>query len=381
MKNILVLGWYGTETLGDRAILDGIFQIMGNYFQGPFNVKLCSLHPFFTERTIYEDLIFYQSNTSALREISIIDEYQKKVIEHEILRVDLVIMGGGPIMNIQELKLISDYFKYAKKHNKKTIVLGCGLGPLSGNTYLSIAKCMLDNSSLIVFRDERSKRFAETLYGGDNNTFVLPDPAIISALNYKRHHNIVKQQYMVCNFRLSPRQEYGGQSYDEVQYFRTLLMKLQEQFYGCEVKMFPMHTFTIGGDDRLFLNKIKLGCVSDNIQVQNQPLSLEMLYKLLAGASMCVGMRYHSIVLGTLLCNHILALDYTDSKNGKIGGFFELLHQDPTRYRVTLNEAEDRRRVLNEKKSISEYEISTDLQVDCIIEKYVEAIQLIKNMQ
>ena len=31
MKNILVLGWYGTETLGDRAILDGIFQIMGNY--------------------------------------------------------------------------------------------------------------------------------------------------------------------------------------------------------------------------------------------------------------------------------------------------------------------------------------------------------------
>lgn len=50
-KTVCILGWYGTETLGDRAILDGILSALYLAY-GECNILLGSLYPFFTERTI-----------------------------------------------------------------------------------------------------------------------------------------------------------------------------------------------------------------------------------------------------------------------------------------------------------------------------------------
>ena len=52
---ILILGWYGTETIGDRAIFAGLMQLLSQSL-GDINVTVGSLNPFFTERTLIEDL-------------------------------------------------------------------------------------------------------------------------------------------------------------------------------------------------------------------------------------------------------------------------------------------------------------------------------------
>ena len=52
--NVCILGWYGTETLGDRAILDGIIRIY-NEVENESIFYIGSLHPLLTERTIIED--------------------------------------------------------------------------------------------------------------------------------------------------------------------------------------------------------------------------------------------------------------------------------------------------------------------------------------
>lgn len=46
MKKICILGWYGTETIGDRAILDGIFILLDKVFC-EYELYLGSLNPFF----------------------------------------------------------------------------------------------------------------------------------------------------------------------------------------------------------------------------------------------------------------------------------------------------------------------------------------------
>jgi polysaccharide pyruvyl transferase WcaK-like protein len=57
MVKITVIGWYGTETIGDRAILAGLLSLFDEVF-GDFELKLGSIYPFFSERTLYEDMDF-----------------------------------------------------------------------------------------------------------------------------------------------------------------------------------------------------------------------------------------------------------------------------------------------------------------------------------
>ncbi len=56
---ITIIGWYGTETIGDRAILAGLISFFDKSYVN-FEIKLGSLYPFFSERTINEDYSFYK---------------------------------------------------------------------------------------------------------------------------------------------------------------------------------------------------------------------------------------------------------------------------------------------------------------------------------
>ena len=54
MTTINIVGWYGTETIGDRAILAGLVHIFSKVFD-EYEIQLGSLFPDFTERTVLED--------------------------------------------------------------------------------------------------------------------------------------------------------------------------------------------------------------------------------------------------------------------------------------------------------------------------------------
>ena len=58
---IIILGWYGTETIGDRAILDGILNIYGKITSN-ITCSIASLYPLFTERTLLMDSSIYKIN-------------------------------------------------------------------------------------------------------------------------------------------------------------------------------------------------------------------------------------------------------------------------------------------------------------------------------
>ena len=51
---ICAVGWYGTETIGDRAIFAGVLHIF-NFFEGNIDVRLGSLYPFYSHRMLMED--------------------------------------------------------------------------------------------------------------------------------------------------------------------------------------------------------------------------------------------------------------------------------------------------------------------------------------
>ena len=112
---LCVLGWYGSETLGDRAILDGIIYIYSQLFDS-LEVDIGSLFPVLTERTIFEDEPFMSRHTNL--KVGLFDSRDKKKLKCFIEKSDMVIMGGGPLMDLELIYIIKDAFVYAKKKRK-----------------------------------------------------------------------------------------------------------------------------------------------------------------------------------------------------------------------------------------------------------------------
>lgn len=316
---IIVVGWYGTETIGDRAILDGILQIYGK-ITNHLICSIASLYPMFTERTLIMDESIYQTNINVCN-FNVFDIKDFQILRSEITDTDHIIMGGGPLMDLYELTYIKKAFKYAKKLNKKTILFGCGLGPLNKKTYQKIVNDIFELSDLIIFRDNASEQYSYELYGEKykNKIYTICDPAIFSIIKYRLKHKIERNQSQISiNFR-DITSEYHKKNHIEL--FEKIISWASLNYE--KVNLVPMHTFCIGGDDRDVFSSLIINNDYKNLSPLYKPLDLYETYKIFSESTACIGMRYHSIVMQTLLNGNNFILDYTKKKTGKISGFLD----------------------------------------------------------
>lgn len=321
MKNVCIFGWYGTETLGDRAILDGIFQIFDSI--GNFKINIGSLYPEFTKRTFLEDGEIYKKNSPKL-DFDIFDVRNNSKTKEYIKNSDIIIMGGGPIMDLNELDIVRKAFIKAKKWHKKTILFGCGVGPLNQEKYIKMTKDILKNSDLCIFRDKNSCISAKKIYE-NGNYFYNYDPAILSILKYLKNENSNKSKDYICiNFRMIS-SEYGIENkFDK--FFLDIIQYATNQYE--KVLLVPMHTFFVGGDDRKILTKLNNKVNQSNVSVIHKPMNIYELYNVYHKASACIGMRYHSIVMQTILNGNNVIIDYTNKYNGKVISFIDEIDKD-----------------------------------------------------
>lgn len=324
---ITIIGWYGTETIGDRAILAGLISFFSKSYE-TFEIKLGSLYPFFSERTLNEDYSFYKKITTKDIKIDIFNSKDSYALTSAIKESDLVVMGGGPLMDLDELFMVEYAFKKAKKLGKKTALLGCGVGPLFNKKYRKSVLNISQSSDITILRDKKSIDNLEEIYK-EYNVFLDSakiqssyDPAVEAVLEYNKHHKEEKEEYIAINLREFPleynKEKNGSSINDELREFiKQLALKYKEK----EIRFIPMHYFHIGNDDRVFLNAIAQELKLENIKVQNPNLTLEETITVYQNASFCVGMRFHSVVLQTIVSGRNYVLDYTEPKKGKIFGF------------------------------------------------------------
>lgn len=330
--NICILGWYGTETLGDRAILEGILQIFEK-IDNANKIYLGSLYPFFTERTLFEEE--YLLNKLGIKsEIIVFNERKGSQLKNYIRNADFVIMGGGPLMDLIELDIIDAAFSFAKKMKKRTGLIGCGIGPLKKREFRKSVYNIISNSDLCIFRDSNSLETAKILckrYGSmikKNCLYSSLDPAILPLQVLNRVEEDNKTNQIVVNYR-----DLGFQiaSQDKIQHvFHKLVDFTRNLSYLYEqVILLPNHTFYVGGDDRYFLSKIKIELTDcTNIVVCQKPKSLLETFSIISCSEAAVAMRYHAILFQTLLNGNNYILDYTDKKTGKINSFLKDIDLD-----------------------------------------------------
>jgi len=325
---ITIIGWYGTETIGDRAILAGIIHIVSK-ISSSFSIRLGSLYPFYSERTLMEDLDFYKEISSQiLKSISIFDSRNPFELERNIKNASILVVGGGPLMDLQEMNMLEYAFFYAKKKKIKTALFGCGWGPLKHEHIRQKAGRLVELSDVVVFRDEVSRKQCLTYCPTvQDKVKASIDPALFTCHYYVQNKGTIRSEdYIAVNFRdVSVEGKNYADEKISIQFFCDIIRNIASQT-GLPIKLIAMHNFAIGGDDRAFLDKIEKIVNLPNVRAVQLPLSLTQTMDEYYHARLCVGMRFHSIVLQTMLNGNNYIVDYTDPKKGKIVGLMEQLN-------------------------------------------------------
>ncbi len=327
-RKIMICGWYGTETLGDKAIIGGIISTIRSTFGHDVGITVASLFPYVTQVTKRQMPEFEGVNVVGL------EEAIAAVANHHCL-----LFGGGPMMAINELAPIQVIFERAKKASVKTIAASVGVGPL-GNAWLneSIGK-ILALCDIRIFRDEKSLENASKLGVDVSNDVVAEDPAFtwLDGLGkFKASESHEKPfKTLLLGLRDFPYREYArdlGEK-DAVQlkenYEQSVvkaLEKLVEQNPNWVIKPLPMCTNHFGNDDRWFYRRIFRGNKSlkpflDYSLLGRELQPSEYVDSFLA-ADVLLGMRFHSVVFGLGLGLKTVAIDYTMGK-GKVKALSE----------------------------------------------------------
>ncbi len=320
---ISIIGWYGTETIGDRAILCSILSLCKSSFDD-IEIKLGSIYPFFTERTLQEDENFIRQmlDTDSLP-VELFSTKKPQDLNQAILWCDVLMIGGGPFEDIPSMFMLEYAFSFAKRNHKKCAVIGCGFGPLYKKSYQKSAAHIIDMSDITVLRDEISVKEYERFSHKAHECLFAVDPSVFCLSFYKKKNLAIEEErHIIASLRSFP-QEYKIHKNIDVACVNNriseLLSKLTENL-SVPVLLYPMHYFKIGDDDRYFLNELKFsGAYS--YDVQNMPLTLEETMRLVLSSAYCIGMRFHSVVFQTVLNGQNYIFDYTDPDTGKIGGF------------------------------------------------------------
>lgn len=347
---IVIIGWYGTETIGDRAILAGLLNVMSDVFPS-LSIRVGSLYPVLTERTLLEDEEFYQELANGkLEEISVFDSRSPWQLSRHIKNSDLLIVGGGPLMDIAEMGMLEYAFTKARSCHIRSLLLGCGWGPLTKKTMIHTALNLVKMAVGCVFRDSTSLEQCRA-YGDYGHAVASIDPAFFACHHFMQTIACPRlEDHISINFRdvAVEGTHYATKAVGN-ELFSNIVRSIVAQT-GLQIYLVPMHYFEIGGDDRIMLQKIAEEVGASNVSVIHNPLSLKQTMEMYYNSRICVGMRFHSIVLQTMLNGNNYIIDYTDPLTGKIANMLRQLqikdwyanrylplYSDKTDWKVSVN--------------------------------------------
>jgi polysaccharide pyruvyl transferase WcaK-like protein len=314
---LLICGWYGTETLGDKAILGGVIIAARRRFPD-LTIDVASLEPYVTKETSR------QMPDLRIDRILSFGEALAGILKNEFAAIAVV----GPLMSsIRRCTHLFELFAAAKISGTKAIVAGCGVGPLQVEHRNAAIKHMLELADEVVLRDTASVELARTVLDVDRPYVVAPDAAFLWIRRQKPPSAERNSRRVLLALRDWPLNEFGAgidpstaASLKE-RYEAELIEMIRELHRldpALEIVPFCMHKYFVGGDDRKFYRRLLqefphiLGRLDDRHRSPAEDL------RFFSCSRSVLAMRFHSVVFSLATNTPFLAVDYT--MGGKIAG-------------------------------------------------------------
>jgi len=325
-RKVLITGWYGTETNGDKAILGEVLHFVKS--QSP-NCKIILT-------SIYMP-VSLQTNEELedLKGVELISIYEKN-LDPIVRDCDAVIMGGGPMMETAEMENIQRIFESGNRLSKARIIFGCGVGPFHGPRYENMTRRCIELCTAGFFRDNESWEYANRLVPGNSLKFAC-DPAV-GFIHRWRTNNLEKfikaePALMISLLRANTNEFAQGMRAEQLrlknQEAAGVLAAIIEptvQTNGLHLELLHMNTPWVGGDDRLF-NRLVEYAMHSKTSVHNvrEFFTLEEHLEAMATADLSIAMRYHGHIFSMALGIPFVSIDYT-GKKGKVSSLVQRIH-------------------------------------------------------
>jgi polysaccharide pyruvyl transferase WcaK-like protein len=241
---------------------------------------------------------------------------------------DLVAFGGGPLMAIDETADMLAIFEAAKGAGRKTLVAGCGVGPLGAPWHDEAITQLLKLADARIYRDEKSRRLAAKLGVDASADQVAEDPAFTWLAKHRQALDQTMPQdegkVLLLGLRDFPYVTYArhlseAQCLDAKQTYESAVLealsRLVAQHPKLVIRPLPMCTNHFGDDDRWFYRRLFRGNA-----LLTPHLDLSLLGAELAPLAYCeaftqataaLTMRFHSVVFALGLEVPTVAIDYT----------------------------------------------------------------------
>ncbi len=317
-RSALIVGWYGTETAGDKAILGELLHRLTAL--GAEELTLASLHPFLSEYTVRE---------LGYPQVRVIPAYSA-ALPRTAGQADLTLMGGGPLMDLRALGVVLHAFGRAKAAGKRTWIAGAGIGPLRQPRYIRAVTRLLQMADRVELRDVVSAEWAARRTGREDIR-VVDDPATGFVRRFRERHPAPagKSPVLNCYFRQWPEDYRGDVPPEDFEGTRRRfeaalgdLVRALSRQYGLRPRLLPMHHFVIGGDDRAFNRRFAARHIADlDPIVEIRPLPVEEILRSMQSAALNLTMRFHSTLFAYHLEAPFYAIDYT--QGGKVRRFLQ----------------------------------------------------------
>ena len=342
-KTVLLVGWYGTETAGDIAILEGLIH---EYLQVNPSLRfvLWSLFPYYTRLTLR------QMDESLSRKITIVG-YNSPLVRSAIEQSDAIIMAGGPLMDIPQTGLIAALFLSFYKRGKPRYVDGCGIGPLHIDRYRTnvIRACRL--ASRISVRDTGSRKVLQS-FGIAKPIHVRQDPSKTFVQGTGVHHQKDQRGVIRCFLRqLTGEYPQDISIETATENVQAFVESLLEWYPEHRIELWAMHYFPIGNDDRQFAQQLCARIGNARLIVDSKPRTPKEILSAMSESEFCVCMRFHSVIFADSIAAPFVAIDYTNG--GKVHHYLEdtnqMFRMVSLRGLGTLQEREFREKVHAEK--------------------------------
>jgi polysaccharide pyruvyl transferase WcaK-like protein len=317
-KKVLITGWYGTETQGDKAILGEVLYFIKSA-SPQCKIVITTIHRGISEQTNLE--------LEHLKGVELV-ALEKASEPALIAQMDAVIVGGGPLMESSSMKFLGYIFAEGYKQSKDRVIFGCGVGPIHSEEVEKVTRYMLSVCQGGFLRDEESLKLASSLFPNHTLKFAC-DPAVgfVSRWRKKRSHlYTLNNSATVATLLRANTNEFSQKSNAQKLHQENLAMAalaaktldLISLKIGACFELLHMNAPWVGGDDRLF-NRILVNQLNEQTKYNlvRDYLTLEEHMIRLSNCQAGFAMRYHGHIFCLAMGIPFVSLDYT-GKSGKV---------------------------------------------------------------
>lgn len=302
MSRILISGYYGFNNAGDDTVLYGIVSSLRKH-NPAIDLAVLSNKPAETEK---------------LFGISAYNRWNMKEIIREIKSSDLLLMGGGSLLQDATSPRSVIYYlgivKLAKLFKKPVVFYAQGIGPVTQVISKRLIKHIVNQVDIITVRDDDSKQDLQKLKIEKPPIFVTADPAL--TINPK-DFSLKKGQEILEAYQADFDKKFIAISvrhWKNSHLFKKELAKVADHYIeqGWNVVFLPMqYPLDVSATKSI----LKDMTYHQHAIVLDQDLNYQDIISLIGNMDFVLGMRLHSIILAAVMNVPFVGISYDPKIN------------------------------------------------------------------